>query len=191
VKYIFTFVIFISFTFKVFSNDLNYNILIADPKMLDSRFQESVILLFYHNKFGASGLVINKEENKITIKELFDSAKLSLPDGFVDNQLNIFWGGPINSHHLFFIHSKDYISKNSIILNENFIVTRSSTVLYDIAINKGPKDFIIVKGFSIWSPGQLDEELKKGSWEKKTNNYFRIFDNDKNMWQTLINLQKA
>ena len=190
-KYFFLFILTFFISFKAFSNESNYNFLIASPKIADSRFKESVILLFYHNKFGASGLAINKEEKKITIKDLFDSAKIPLPKGFINNQLSIFWGGPINSHHLFFIHSTDYKNENSIIFNENFIVTRSSDVLYDIAKNKGPKDFIIIKGFSIWSPDQLDEELKRGTWEKKINYYFKIFDNYENMWQTLINSQGA
>ena len=93
--------------------------------------------------------------------------------------------------HLFFIHSPDYQSKDSIISIENFIITRSSEILYDIAINRGPKNFIIIKGFAIWSPRQLDEELNNDAWEKKTNYYLNIFNNNHDMWQSLINSQGA
>ena len=190
-KYIFIIILLFLFNHKALSDSLDYNLLIANPRMLDSRFKESVVILFYHNKFGASGLVINKLEKKLTVLELFDAVKLPIPKGFVDKELNIFWGGPINAHHLFFIHSSDYKSKNSIIHNNNFIITRSAEVLYDIAKNKGPKKFIIVKGFAIWSPGQLDEELNRDTWGKKTNYYLNIFNNDKDMWKILINSQGA
>ena len=188
-KIFFTIILLLFFNHKAFCDNSNYSFLIASPQILDSRFKESVILLLYHNKFGALGLVINKQEEKISMLELFDDTKMLRPDDLVNRELTIFWGGPINTHHLFFIHSSDYKSKNSIILNEDFIVTRSAEVLYDIAKNKGPKEFIIIKGFSVWSPGQLNEELNRGSWEKKINYYFSIFENGKNMWKTLINSQ--
>ena len=190
-KNLFLLVIFLVFYNKAYCDNLNYNFLVASPQMSDTRFKESIVLLFHHNKFGASGLVINKEQKKISTKELFNSTNILLPEDFVNKQLTIFWGGPINTHHLFFIHSPEYKNNNSIISNESFVVTRSSDVLYDIVKNKGPKNFIIIRGFSIWSPHQLDEELSRGSWDKKVNYYLSIFDNDKNMWQILVNSQGA
>lgn len=190
-KNLFLLVIFLVFYNKAYCDNLNDNFLIASPQMLDSRFKESIVLLFNHNTFGASGLVINKEQEKISTKELFNSTNILLPEGFVNKQLTIFWGGPINTHHLFFIHSPEYKNDNSIISNESFIVSRSSDILYDIAKNKGPKNFIIIRGISVWSPNQLDEELIRGSWDKKVNYYLSIFDNDKNMWQILVNSQGA
>ena len=94
-----------------------------------------------------------------------------------------------NNHHLFFIHSSEYKSKNPIIINNRFSITRSSDILYDIANDKGPDKFIIVKGFSVWSPGQLNEELNRNSWEEMKDIYLNIFDNNKNIWQILINSQ--
>ena len=61
-KYIFIIILLFLFNHKALSDSLDYNLLIANPRMLDSRFKESVVILFYHNKFGASGLVINKLE---------------------------------------------------------------------------------------------------------------------------------
>ena len=139
---------------------------------------------FIENKalFGSYPLHLNQELELKGVKYYVD---------LVNKQLTIFWGGSINTHHLFFIHSPEYKNNNSIISNESFVVTRSSDVLYDIVKNKGPKNFIIIRGLSIWSPHQLDEELSSGSWDKKVNYYLSIFDNDKNMWQILVNSQGA
>jgi len=185
VKYLLVIALLFFYNYKAFAE----NFLIANPQMQDSRFKESVILLLYHNEFGASGLVINKPEKTMNILELFSAANMPIPDNIINKDLRIFWGGPINNHHLFFIHSSEYKSKNPIIINNRFSITRSSDILYDIANDKGPDKFIIVKGFSVWSPGQLNEELNRNSWEEMKDIYLNIFDNNKNIWQILINSQ--
>ena len=190
-KYIFLLILIIFFNHRVFADNLNYDFLIANPQMQDSRFKESVIIMFYHNKFGASGLVLNIPEEKISVEQLFDATGLTHPKDLVNKELTIYWGGPINTRHVFFVHSPDYSSKNPIIANENFIITRSSEILFEIAQNKGPKNFIIIKGFAIWSPGQLDTELNEGVWEKKSNHYLSIFNNGQEMWKNLLNSQDA
>ena len=73
--------------------------------------------------------------------------------------------------------------------NKDFILTDAPEVLYDIAINKGPKKYIILSGIAVWSSGQLDSEMKQGDWDNKFNNYISLFDNDKEMWSRFISTQ--
>ena len=178
--------------FSFQQNSLGENILteflIAKPNLPDPRFKESVIVMFYHNQEeGAAGLVINKPIKTMSISALFESSNMTKPEKIIDKEITLYWGGPVDPEHIFFIHSSDYKSNNFITSNKNFTITRESKVLYDIAKNKGPKEYIILSGIAVWKPGQLDSEIMRNDWDKKLNNYTPIFDNGKEMWSYLIN----
>jgi len=161
--------------------------LIAKPGMPDPRFQETVIFILYHNPEGAAGLVLNKPLKTMSINRLFEISNLKPPKNIQKKEITLYWGGPVEQEKVFFIHSSDYKSENIIMSNKDFILTDASEVLYDIAINKGPKNYLILTGISVWRPGQLDFEMQQGDWNKKTNSYVPLFNNDNTMWHRLIN----
>ena len=66
----------------------------------------------------------------------------------INKEITLYWGGPVNPENIFFIHSSDYKSKNFILSNEHFTITREPRVLFDIAGNKGPKKYIILSKFN-------------------------------------------
>ena len=180
-------ILFFSFQQKAWSENILTEFLVAKPYMQDSRFKETVILMLYHNqKDGAAGLVVNKPIETITIRELFKSSNLNPPDSIEENEITIYWGGPVDPQHIFFIHSSDYKSNDFISSNNFFTITREPKILFDIAKNKGPKEYIILSGIAVWESGQLDSEMMRGDWDKKLNNYTPLFDNGKEMWSHLI-----
>ena len=93
----------------------------------------------------------------------------------------------MDAEHVFFIHSSDYKSNDVISSNRDFTITQESKILFDIVQNKGPKEYIILSGIAAWEPGQLDSEMMRDDWNKKSNNYTSPFDNGKEMWSRLIN----
>ena len=187
-RYLFLFLIlFFSFHPNAWSENILTEFLVAKPSMHDPRFKETVIVMLYHNhEEGAAGLVINKPIKTISIRELFKSNNLSPPDKMKEKEITIYWGGPVNPEHIFFIHSSDYKSNDFISSNNDFTVTTEPKILFDIAKNKGPKEYIILSGIAVWEPGQLDSEMMRGDWDKKLNNYTPLFDNGKEMWGHLI-----
>ncbi len=187
-RYFFLFLIlFFSFQQNSWGENILTEFLIAKPNLPDPRFKESVIVMFYHNQEeGAAGLVINKPIERMTISQLFESSNMTKPKKIIDKQITLYWGGPVDPEHIFFIHSSDYKSNNFITSNKNFTITRESKVLFDIAKNKGPKEYIILSGIAVWKPGQLDTEIMRNDWDKKLNNYTPLFDNGKEMWGHLI-----
>jgi|TARA_B100001079_G_scaffold8036_1_gene6699 putative transcriptional regulator len=92
----------------------------------------------------------------------------------------------VDPHHIYFIHSSDYKSSNYITSNNDFTITREPKILFDIAKNKGPNEYIILLGIAVWRSSQLDSEMMRGDWNKKLNNYTPLFDNGKEMWRHLI-----
>ena len=187
-RYFFLFLIlFFSFQQNTWGGDILTEFLIAKPNLPDPRFKESVIVMFYHNQEeGAAGLVINKPIEIMSISELFESSNMTKPEKIIDKEITLYWGGPVDPENIFFIHSSDYKSNDFISSNNDFTITREPKILFDIAKNKGPKEYIILSGIAVWEPGQLDSEMMRGDWDKKLNNYTPLFDNGKEMWSHLI-----
>ena len=180
-------ILFFSFQHNTWGENSLTEFLVAKPYMQDPRFKETVIVMLYHNQEkGAAGLVVNKPIETMSISELFRSSNLIPPNTMKEKEITIYWGGPVNPQHIFFIHSSDYESNDFISSNNNFTVTRETKILFDIANNKGPKKYIILSGIAVWEPGQLDSEMMRGDWDKKFNNYTPLFDNGKEMWSHLI-----
>ena len=157
-------ILFILFQQKVWSKDIVNEFLIAEPQMKDSRFKETVIFMFSHNQDGAAGLVINKPIKTMSINKLFKSSNLVSPKNMVQKEIILYWGGPVNSEQIFFVHSSDYKSNDIILSNNDFTITREPKVLFDIAKDKGPKNYLIISGIAVWSPGQLEHEIRANSW---------------------------
>ena len=189
-KFFLFLILFFLFQNNTWGENILTEYLIAKPNMQDPRFKETVVVLLFHNqKEGAAGLVINKPIEKISIRELFKGNNFILPENIVKHEITIYWGGPVEPDNIFFIHSSDYKSNDFIVSNKDFTVTRSPEVLFDIAENNGPDEYIILLGIAMWRPGQLDSEMVRGDWDKKINNYKSLFDNGKEMWFRLFSSQ--
>ena len=189
-RYFFLFLIlFFSFQQKVWSEDVLNEFLVAKPHIPDLRFKETVIVMLSHNQEGAAGLVLNKPIKTILITKLFAGSNFTPPKYTIEKEITLYWGGPVEPEHIFFIHSSDYKSKDFIFSNKDFTITHAPEVLFDIANNQGPKEYLILSGIAVWNPGQLDFEMVKGDWEKKTNSYIPLFNNGNEMWIRLISSQ--
>ena len=187
-RYLFLFLIlFFSFQQNTWGENIFSEFLVAKPYMQDPRFKETVIVMLYHNQEeGAAGLVINKPIKTISFSELFKDSNMTPPEKIVKEEITLYWGGPVEPEHIFFIHSSDYKSNDIILSNKYFTISQAPEILFDIANNKGPKEYIILLGIAVWSPGQLDYEMVRGDWERKLNNYTSLFDNGNEMWNLLI-----
>ena len=191
-KYLFLFLIFFfSFQQTTRSENILNEFLVAKPHMPDPRFKESVILMLYHsNEEGAAGLVINKPIETMYISEFFKSINLIPPEKIAKKEITLYWGGPVEPKQIFFIYSSDYKSNDFISSNKNFTVSHAPEILFDIANNKGPKKYLILSGIAVWRPGQLDSEMVQGDWDKKSNNYIPLFNNNNEMWSILTSSQE-
>ena len=180
-------VLFFSFQQNAWCENSLTEFLVAKPSMPDPRFQESVIVMLYHNQEeGAAGLVVNKPVGTVSIRELFNSSSLTPPEKIIEKKITLYWGGPVDPQNIYFIHSSDYKSDDFIISNNEFTITREPKILFDIANNDGPNEYIILLGIAVWGSGQLDSEMLRGDWDKKINNYTSLFDNGIEMWNHLI-----
>ena len=162
-----------------FYESVKDNLLVATKEMRDPRFKKSVIVMIESNKNGAWGLAINKPIGSIPLGKLIDisdHSNVKKKDLF-DVKIPIFWGGPVERHNIFILHSKEYKSETTINYN-NISISSDYKTLIEIADNKGPKKKLVIIGISSWGEGQLEGEMEKDHWILSEINTDLIFGKD-------------
>ena len=156
-------------------------LLVATKEMRDPRFKKSVIIMIESDKNGAWGLAINKPIGSIPLGKLInisDHSNVKKKDLF-DVKIPIFWGGPVERHNIFILHSKEYKSETTINYN-NISISSDYKTLIEIADNKGPKKKLVIIGISSWGEGQLEGEMEKDHWILSDINLDIAFDQESN-----------
>jgi putative transcriptional regulator len=133
-------------------------LLIADPFLKDPNFLRTVVLLCEHKEAeGSFGFVLSRKIEQ-TLDELLDNF-----EGF---KLPVFYGGPVQTDTIHFIHQYPDLIPDSVKISNgiywggNFETVTALIKANNIDANK-IKFFI---GYSGWSDGQLLEELDEKSW---------------------------
>lgn len=142
---------------------LDSQLLVAMPGMLDPNFVRSVTLLCQHSSEGAIGITINRESD-FNLGEVFDQIEVTCDDDSL-RALPVLEGGPVNPERGFVLHSAGSQFESSMNLPGDLIaVTTSRDILAAIAAGEGPQQFLVALGYSGWSDGQLENELRENAW---------------------------
>ena len=132
-------------------------LLIADPFLKDPNFLRTVVLICEHKEEGSFGFVLNKQiEN--TLDELIPGL-----DGF---KFPVYYGGPVQMDTLHFIHQYPDIIPGSFEISKGVYWGGDFEMVVEMIkkqeIKPGKIRFYV--GYSGWSGGQLESELKEKSW---------------------------
>ena len=141
---------------------LTGQMLVANERMRDPRFAETVIYIVEHNRDGAFGLIVNRPFAEGLISKLLDNFGLEHDD--VSGDIAVHYGGPVDTGLGFFLHSPEYIIEGTQVIDELVAFTSTPEVLRDIGIGKGPRRSLLAFGYSGWESGQLEGELRRGDW---------------------------
>jgi len=132
-------------------------LLIANPFLKDPNFSRTVIFLCDHTEEGSFGFVLNKKFPK-TLGEL-------VPD-IHTSAFPVYMGGPVQKDTLHFLHQyPDLISGGEEVMEKVYWGGNYESLLININnrdIHKEQIRFFI--GYSGWSAGQLNDELREESW---------------------------
>jgi putative transcriptional regulator len=143
------------------------NFLVATEKMNDNRFAQTVIMMLESDQNGAWGLVINKPLGTMPIALLIDpslnTSKEKERERLFGINVPIYWGGPVDVHEIFILHSTEYQSETTKRFGD-ISISQDYNILFDIARSEGPKKNLIILGYSGWGSGQLEGEMEKDSW---------------------------
>ena len=136
---------------------LRGQLLLDGGKLRGSFFHRTVVLICQHDAEGAFGLVLNRaSENKIG-----EALVANLPDTLKDEP--IFLGGPVQTAALSYLHSDTLIADANVMANLR--LGHSLDELVEIGESFSPSRQIrVFAGYAGWSPGQLDDEMRRESW---------------------------
>jgi putative transcriptional regulator len=139
------------------TDNLNGKLLIASLNVKNKLFQKSVIYLHTDDDTGSVGFMLNmRMENELAIR-WSQEIDWHFPD-------RIQSGGPVDRQLGYIIHSSDYARESSVILNNNLIYTGGHRIIDDINRSIGPANFILLTGYCIWNPTQLNLEIENKMW---------------------------
>lgn len=136
--------------------------LIAMPGLNCSVFSGSLIYMLEHNDEGAIGLIVN-HPIAITTNDLLRQ----IDSNYTENRhpQHIFAGGPVATQRGFVLHHPgQHTWQNQTTLTDDFAVTVSADILEAMAKGDDVEEYMIVLGYSGWSPQQLEQELADNAW---------------------------
>jgi len=139
------------------------NLLIAPPAVKNSFWNKTVIMVTEHHSQGSLGLVLNRK-SELTLKEFGHQLgfNINLPG-------HVYIGGPVNVKNLSFLHTNEWISTNTMQVNDEFSISSAEDILPRMATKDLPNQWRLFLGLCGWGPGQLQGELSGQSpWKKET-----------------------
>jgi putative transcriptional regulator len=132
-------------------------ILISEPFLPDTFFNRSIVYLTDHSPQGSVGFILNK---KLDIK--LSSAIV----GFEEWNENINMGGPVAPDTLHYLHNLGELIPDSVFIADNIYWGGDIDTIREM-ISAGKISHSQIRfflGYSGWSAGQLERELKEDSW---------------------------
>ena len=131
--------------------------LLDGGKLRGSYFHRSVVLICHHDAEGAFGLVINRPSDN----NVGDLILADLSDRLKEQKL--FAGGPVQPAALSYLHCDSFIPDANVL--PNLSIGHSLEELVELGGSFSSTQRIrVFAGYSGWSPGQLEDELKRESW---------------------------
>lgn len=157
-------------------------LLIAMPGMRDPRFDKAVIFMCAHNSDGAMGLVVNRALESLTFPDMLEQLGIDPLD--TSDQINVHFGGPVESGRGFVLHSRDYLQEATMVVDDDVALTATVDILKVIADGEGPRQSLLALGYSGWGPGQLDSEIMSNGWlHVAADNELVFGDNLEGKWE--------
>ncbi len=153
-------------------------LLIASPRMLDSFFTKSVVLLLAHSDEGAAGLIINR----ITEATVTDLSKSIFQGTFAwDKPISL--GGPVSGPLIVLHRTSQYA--------DHEVVPGVFSTVEDIKVRRALKNRIepcvVAINYAGWGPGQLEQELRDDSWEVLPATAELVFDHSgPDVWKVAL-----
>lgn len=144
------------------SINLTNHLLIAMPGMADPHFSKSLTYICEHSENGAIGLVINKPTD-ITVGHLFDQVAIEFANDAIAHDA-VHFGGPVKVECGFVLHQPLGDWNSTLKVDADIGMTTSKDILEAIARGEGPSRVLVALGYAGWSPGQLEDEIKRNGW---------------------------
>ena len=141
--------------------------LIALPQLANDFFTHAVILIVRHDTEGAEGVLVNRilfdeEEGPALMRAEIKDLEGKLVSEFNEPLLE---GGPVKDESIGVLHNSFEVGQNSTSLGQGLFLTTDPALFQTLLEDDSPtlkRRFFL--GRCGWAAGQLDAELRTGTW---------------------------
>lgn len=160
-------------------------LLISKPFLGDPNFERSVVLICHHSPAeGAFGLVLTRPLSTV----LGDVLDLPLGTASPAAALPLFDGGPVAPDTLHVVHQVADLPGATPLGQDAYWGGSFDELLGRLLAGTVAADAVrLFVGYSGWSPGQLEEEIKQGSWIRQPASAGKVFTLKSDaLWQGVL-----
>lgn len=157
------------------------SILVANEKLGDPNFAESVILLLqYDEEKGAVGLILNRR-TRIPLSRVFPKTKQASAD-------LVYMGGPVEiTAGQALLRMPEKSDQATHIMADVYVTGTKDLIEKSVAARVDPSKFRLYLGYAGWAPDQLEAEIRLGAWSILHRGPQVVFDDDPDsLWSRLI-----
>lgn len=146
--------------------------LVATKNLGDPNFRETVVLLTRYNPAGAMGIIVNRPTT-ISVKKFIPAS---------NSTAGVYFGGPVELGGLIILQQSE--SKGSERIIPGVFLVADPDLVQKAAGSSGARLFA---GYAGWGAGQLDHEMRVGSWHVFPGDARLVFHAEpETVWQKLI-----
>jgi putative transcriptional regulator len=133
--------------------------LVAAPRLRDPNFRQAVILLCEHGSEGALGVVVNRP-TAMLVSEALPQVPV------IEGQHHVlFAGGPVQPNHVLLLYRLDQEPTDTHhVFDGVYLGGNMEALEHVLQVPSESEFFRAYVGYSGWGPGQLESEMKTGSW---------------------------
>ena len=159
---------------------LKGQLLLDSGQLRGSFFQRTVVLVCQHDAEGAFGLVLNRP----TGNNVGEMIVADLPDALKGSPLYL--GGPVQPSALSFLHTDSFVPDANVM--SNLSLGHSIDALTELGESfSATRKVKMFAGYSGWSPGQLEDEMKRDAWLTHPASLELVFETDPaGLWQKIL-----
>lgn len=156
--------------------------LVADPKLRDPNFSQTVVLLCEHNDEGTLGVVVNRPTS------LRLSEAIPKIDGTQSTADVIYSGGPVQPDHIMTLYRAEEKVPEAEHVADGMYLGGSLSILEEMLASSSSTNSIrAYVGYAGWGSNQLEFELGESSWKLVPADQKFVFDMEPaRVWSTLL-----
>ena len=154
-------------------------LLVADRKLVDPNFSQTVIVIADHSEEGTLGLILNRRTElplSQVLEKWKEAARVRDP---------VFLGGPVGRTGMFaLIRSKTPPEGAKRVVGDIHLITDRAGLAPHLS--EGQTRVRVYAGYTGWAADQLESEMTEGAWHVLPANPKMVFDDDpETLWQRL------
>ena len=152
------------------------HLLVAAPELLDPNFHQTVVLIIEHGEQGTLGLVLTRPSDT-TVAQLWEQ----IGDEPCSSDRPLFVGGPVEGP-LMAIHIHESLADQTVLPGVFFSVQKENLTQL---VSKPDDSYRLFIGHAGWGAGQLEAEMKEGSWLTMPATAETVFYSEDDLWDKL------